>query len=66
MSLAAPAWEREHGPVSDPRSNERDILPKMQTLSVRRLVALTGLSEYYLWQVRKGEKSDYTPDSGSG
>jgi hypothetical protein len=35
---------------------EREILPTIQTLSVRRLVALTGLSEYSLWQVRKGEK----------
>jgi len=42
--------------VADPTVYEREILPKMQTLSVRRLVALTGLSEYYLWQVRKGEK----------
>jgi uncharacterized Zn finger protein (UPF0148 family) len=56
MSLSARAWEREHGPVADTTVYEREILPKMQTLSVRRLVALTGLSEYYLWQVRKGEK----------
>jgi ribosomal protein L37E len=56
MSLAARAWEREHGLVTDPTMYEREILPKIQTLSVRRLVALTGLSEYYLWQVRKGEK----------
>lgn len=25
------------------------------TMSVRRLVSLTGLSEYYLWRIRKGE-----------
>ena len=56
MSLAARAWEREHGSVADPTIYEREILPKMQAMSIRRLVALTGLSEYYLWQVRKGEK----------
>jgi len=56
MSLAARAWEREHGPVADPTIYEREILPKMQAMSVRRLVSLTGLSEYYLWQVKKSEK----------
>ena len=56
MSLAARAWEREHGSVADPTIYEREILPKMQAMSVRRLVSLTGLSEYYLWQVRKGDK----------
>jgi hypothetical protein len=48
--------KREHGSVADPTIYEREILPKLQALSVRRLIALTGLSEYYLWQVRKGEK----------
>jgi CRISPR-associated protein Cas1 len=56
MSLAARAWEREHGSVADPTIYECEILPKLQALSVRQLVALTGLSDYYLWQVRKGEK----------
>ena len=40
--------KREHGAVHDPTVYERDILPKIQGMSVRRLVALTGLSEYYL------------------
>lgn len=31
-------------------------MPKMHDMSVRQLVVLTGLSDYYLWQVRKGEK----------
>jgi ribosomal protein L37E len=56
MSLAARAWEREHGPMADPMVYEREILPKIQAMTVRRLVALTGLSEYYVWRVRKGEK----------
>jgi hypothetical protein len=40
-------------------------LRKMPTLSVRRLVALTGLSEYYLWQVRKGENATTRPILGA-
>ena len=55
MSRAARAWEREHGPVADPAVYEREILPRIRATSVRRLVALTGLSEYYLWKIRKGE-----------
>ena len=55
MSLAARAWEREHGPVADPAVYEREILPKIRAMSVRRLVTLTGLSEYYLWKIRKGQ-----------
>ena len=54
-SLAARAWEREHGPVSDPSAYERDILPRMRAMSTRRLVAVTGLSEYYLWKLKKGQ-----------
>jgi hypothetical protein len=49
------AWEREHGPVSDPSAYERDILPRMRAMSTRRLVAVTGLSEYYLWKLKKGQ-----------
>jgi len=56
MSLAARAWERKHGTVADPAVYEREILPKIRTMSVRRLAALIGLSDYYLWQVRKKEK----------
>jgi hypothetical protein len=55
MSLAARAWERQHGLVADPTIYEREILPKMQAMSVRRLVSITGLSEYYLWKIRKGQ-----------
>lgn len=55
MSSTARAWEREHGPVAGPSVYEREILPKIQAMSVRRLVSLTGLSEYYLWKIRKGE-----------
>ena len=55
MSLAARAWERQHGPVADPAIYEREILPRIRAMSVRRLVSLTGLSEHYLWKIRKGQ-----------
>ena len=55
MSLAERALEREHGPVADPAVYEREILPKIRAMSVRRLVSLTGLSEHYLWKIRKSE-----------
>lgn len=32
-SLAARAWEREHGPVSDPSVYEREVLPRMRAIS---------------------------------
>ncbi len=56
MSLAARAWEREHGRVRDPEFYAREVLPKIQLMSVRALAQLTGLSDYYIRQVRKGEK----------
>jgi hypothetical protein len=55
MNLAARSWERTHGPVTDPTVYEREVLPLMQAMSVRRLVAITGLSEYYLWKLRRGQ-----------
>jgi uncharacterized Zn finger protein (UPF0148 family) len=47
MSLAARACEREHGPAADPTAYEREILPKIQSMSVPRLAMITGLSDYY-------------------
>ena len=46
---------REHGPLVDPTIYEREILRKAQAMSVRQLLSLTGLSQYYLWKVRNGE-----------
>ena len=56
MSLAARAWEREHGLPKDPTVYDREVLPRIQTLSVRRLATFNGLSEHYQWQARKGRK----------
>jgi len=54
-SLAARAWEREYRPAADPAVYERDVLPRMRAMSTRSLVAITGLSKYYLWKLRRGQ-----------
>jgi hypothetical protein len=54
-SLAMRAWEREHG-RGDPEVYKRDVLPRIQELTVPQLVKLTGLSQFHCWKVRKGER----------
>src|SRR5712691_12487045 len=54
-SLAMRAWEREHG-RGDPETYDRDVLPKIQKMTVPRLMELTGLSQFHCWKVRKGER----------
>ncbi len=55
-SLAARAWEREHGASPGGLSYEDDVLPRIRELTVPRLVGITGLSRYHCWKVRKGER----------
>ena len=54
-SLAMWAWEREHGP-GDRELYEREILPRIQQLTVPHLMELTILSQFHCWKVRKGER----------
>jgi CRISPR-associated endonuclease Cas1 len=54
-SLAMRAWEREHG-KGEPEVYEREVLPKIQQLTVPQLMKLTGLSQFHCWKVRKGER----------
>ena len=35
---------------------ERDVLPRIQAMTVPQLVKLTGLSQFHCWKVRKGER----------
>jgi len=49
------AWEREHGKGS-PEVYEREILPRIQQLTVPQLVKATGLSQFHCWKVRQGER----------
>jgi len=46
---------REHG-KGDPRIYEREVLPRIQEMTVPELMKLTGLSQFHCWKVRKGER----------
>lgn len=50
------AWEAEHGRVRDPARHDREVLPIVRKMSVRRLASLTGLSSHQCWRVRNGER----------
>jgi CRISPR-associated endonuclease Cas1 len=54
-SLAMRTWERAHG-RGDPETYEREVLPRIQTMTVPQLMNLTGLSQFHCWKVRKGER----------
>jgi hypothetical protein len=55
-SLAIRAGEREHGKVVDRERYELEILPAIQRMTVPTLMAVTGLSQHHLWQVRTARK----------
>jgi hypothetical protein len=50
------AWEREHGKGFDEERYAAEILPAIQAITVPALVARTGLSQHYCWQVRAAKK----------
>jgi hypothetical protein len=54
-SLAKRAWEREQG-RGDPELYEREIVPRIQQLTVPQLMKLTGLSQFHCWKVKHGER----------
>jgi hypothetical protein len=54
-SLASRAWERGHLPV-DPTAYEREVRPAIERMSVPELMKVTGLSQFYCWKVRKGDR----------
>jgi hypothetical protein len=54
-SLAMRAWEREHG-RGDPEIYDREVLPKVERMTVPQLMKLTGLSQFHCWKVRKRER----------
>jgi hypothetical protein len=56
VMLANRAWEREHGRVFDVDRYETEILPLLHVMTLPALVHATGLSTYYLWRVKKGER----------
>lgn len=52
---AAAAWDREHG-RADPAEFGREILPAIQEIPLRRLMAATGLSLRHVQLIRRGER----------
>jgi len=54
-SSAMRAWERDHR-RPDPEIYEREILPRIQEMTVPQLMKITGLSQFHCWKVRKGER----------
>jgi hypothetical protein len=48
------AWEREHG-RGDPKVYDRELMPRIQEMTVPQLMKLTGLSRFHCWKVRKRE-----------
>jgi hypothetical protein len=49
-------WEEAFGKVVDLTVFEREILPLIQEVPLRRLMKATGLSLRYCSQIRRGEK----------
>jgi hypothetical protein len=56
VMLANRAWEREHGRTFDVERYESEILPRLQLMTIPTIAHATGLSSYYLWRVKKGER----------
>jgi CRISPR-associated endonuclease Cas1 len=49
-------WERAEPEAHDPEAFQREILPLIQNLSLRRLSRATGLSLRYVSLIRRGER----------
>lgn len=49
-------WDRKHGPHPDPELFARVILPRLRTVPLRRLMAVTGLTKGYCAEIRRGLK----------
>ena len=55
--LEAAAWKQQHGKPVDPTEFEREILPLLQGVPLKRLMQATGLSLGYVSQIRRGERT---------
>jgi hypothetical protein len=49
-------WEASFGQLVDRAAFQRDILPHIEEIPLRRLMDATGLSLRYVSQIRRGEK----------
>jgi hypothetical protein len=50
------SWEREHGKGFDAERYANEIVPAIQASTVPALMATTGLSQHYCWQVKAARK----------
>jgi CRISPR-associated endonuclease Cas1 len=55
-SLAMQAWEGEHG-RGNPELYDREVMPRIQEMTVPQLMKLTGLIQFHCWKVRKGDRT---------
>lgn len=56
---AIQAWEAEHGRAPDSEVFAREILPGLQTVTITRMAAVTGLSIQYCSKIRSGQHSPH-------
>lgn len=49
-------WDAAHGDEADPEGFRREILPRLQTVSLGAMAKATGLSEGYCSFIRRGTK----------
>ena len=52
--LDSPVWNAEHPERPDPEVFRREVLPAIQTLTLRELARRTGLSVAYCGLIRRG------------
>ncbi len=55
-AAANATWEAEHGSGWDPEEFRREVLPRLQGVPLRAMIATTGLSLRYCSLVRRGDQ----------
>jgi CRISPR-associated endonuclease Cas1 len=55
-AAAIKEWERQYGKEIDWEEYGQKVLPAIRAMTIPMLIRRTGLSQYYLWQVRKGQR----------
>jgi hypothetical protein len=46
----------EHGRTFDVERYKSEVLPRVLSMTIPALADATGLSSYYLWRIKKGER----------
>lgn len=50
------AWERQNPGPRDAEAFRREILPRLQDVTLPQMVRATGLTSSYCWRIRRGER----------